>query len=176
MIDRLDPKVFKQDTENGNSVVSIFNTHLDAEDAVINLQRANFDITKLSIIGKDYHVWEHVASYYNTDDRIGDWGPLSGSAFLDIPGIGPIVAGGHLVGWIIGALEGALVVDGISAVGAALYSIGVPKDSVTKYENSIKSNQFLVIVHGTTREIERATDILQSGKPVETNVHHATHQ
>ena len=183
----LDPKVFKQDTDDKNSVVSIFNTHLEAEDAVRSLQRASFDMTKLSIIGKDYHAEEHVVGYYNTGDRIGYWGKLGafwggfwgllfGSAFLVIPGIGPIVAGGPLVGWIIGALEGAIVVGGISAVGAALYSIGVPKDSIIKYENSIKSNQFLVIVHGTTSEIEKAKDILQSGKPVEINVHHVTHQ
>jgi len=142
---------------------------------------------KLSIIGKDYHAEEHVVGYYNTGDRIGYWGKLGafwggfwgllmGSAFFMVPGIGPSVVGGPIVGLIIGALEGAVVVDGISAFGAALYGIGIPKDSVIKYENSLKANQFLVIAHGTTGEIAQARDILQSSKAMETNVHRALHQ
>ena len=174
-------------TQNGHSVVAVFNTHTEAEEAVNNLHKAGFDMTKLSIIGKDYHAEEHVVGYYNTGDRIGYWGKLGafwggfwgllfGSAFLVVPGIGPIVVGGPIVGWIISALEGAAVVGGISAVGAALYSIGIPKDSILKYENSLKLNKFLVIVHGTAGEIGQARDILHGAKSVETNVHRARHQ
>lgn len=174
-------------TPNAHSVIAVFNAHTEAEDAVKSLQKAGFDMTKLSIIGKDYHAEEHVVGYYNTGDRVGYWGKMGafwggfwgllfGSAFLVVPGIGPIVVGGPLVGWIIGALEGAVVVGGISAVGAGLYSLGIPKDSILKYENSLKSNKFLVIVHGTTGEIGQARDILQGARSIETNVHRIGHQ
>lgn len=177
----------KRPAQNEHSVVAIFNAHTEAEEAVKNLQKAGFDMTKLSIIGKDYHAEEHVVGYYNTGDRMGYWGKLGafwggfwgllfGSAFFVVPGIGPIVVGGPIVGWIISALEGAAVVGGISAVGAALYSIGIPKDSILKYENSLKLNKFLVIVHGTTGEIGQARDILHGDKSIETNVHRARHQ
>jgi hypothetical protein len=63
------------------------------------------------------------------------------------------------------------MVGGISAIGGALYSLGIPKDSILKYENSLKSNKFLVIVHGTTGEIGQARDILYGTKAVETKVH-----
>jgi len=187
MSDNNTSQVHNHPVQNGHSVVAIFNAHTEAEEAVKNLQKAGFDMTKLSIIGKDYHAEEHVVGYYNTGDRMGYWGKLGafwggfwgllfGSAFFVVPGIGPIVVGGPIVGWIISALEGAAVVGGISAVGAALYSIGIPKDSILKYENSLKLNKFLVIVHGTTGEISQARDILHGDKSIETNVHRARHQ
>ena len=64
------------------------------------------------------------------------------------------------------ALEGAVVVGGLSAIGAALYSLGIPKDSVINYETAIKAGKFVVIAHGTADEVERARNILHSaGRP-----------
>ena len=169
-------------SEKKNSAVSIFNTHTEAEDAVRELQKSGFDMKKLSIIGKDYHTEENVVGYYNTGDRVkywgklgafwgGLWGFLFGSAFFIIPGIGPIVVGGPLVTWIIGALEGAAVMGGLSAVGAALFSLGIPKDNILKYETSLKSNKFLLVAHGTAEEVEHASKILEVTKAIETTVH-----
>lgn len=180
-------KACKRSIQNEHSVVAVFNSHLEAEEAVKSLQKANFDMTRLSIIGKDYHAEEHVIGYYNTGDRIGYWGKLGafwggfwgllfGSAFFMVPGIGPIVVGGPLVGWIIGVLEGAAVFGGISVIGAALYSIGIPKDSILRYERCLKANKFLVIVHGTAGEVGQAREILYGAKSVETNVHRIGHQ
>ena len=165
-----------------NSTVAIFKDHTGAEHAVKELQKAGFDIKKLSVVGKDYHSDEHVVGYYNTGDRMrywgklgafwgGLWGLLFGSALFLVPGIGPIVVGGPIVTWIVGALQGAAIVGGISAVGAALYSIGIPKDSVLRYETSLKANKFLLVVHGTADEVERASSILQGTDALETTVH-----
>ena len=44
-----------------------------------------------------------------------------GAGFFVIPSIGPLLAFGPLVSWIIGAMEGAVVVGGLSARGAGLY-------------------------------------------------------
>jgi uncharacterized membrane protein len=167
-----------------NSVVAIFNIHTEAEAAVKELQKAGFDMKKLSIVGKDYHSEEHVVGYYNTGDRVkywgklgafwgGLWGFLFGSALFFIPGIGPIVVGGPLVAWIIGALEGAVIIGGLSAIGAALYGMGIPKDSVLKYETSLKSNKFLLVAHGTREEVEKAKTILETTSATETTIHHA---
>lgn len=170
--------------EKQNSVIAIYNTHTEAEEGVKSLQKAGFDMKKLSIVGKDYHADEHVVGYYNTGDRVkywgklgafwgGLWGFLFGSAFFFIPGIGPIVVGGPLVSWIIGALEGALVVSGMSALGAALYSIGIPKDSILKYETSLKANKFILVAHGTKDEVERAQKILETTKATDSTIHYS---
>ena len=89
-----------------------------------------------------------------------------------IPGVGHIVALGPAGGWILGALETAVVVAGLSALGAGLYSIGIPKDSVIKYETAIKADKFLVIVHGTKEDVDKAKDVLDTTSPVEANVHY----
>src|ERR1700728_2903017 len=158
-----------------NAVVAIYSTHVEAEEAVKKLQRAGIDIRTLSIIGKDSHTDEHPVGYYNTGDRMkywgkfgafwgGFWGLLFGSAFFAIPGIGPVLAAGPVVAWIVGALEGAAVLGGVSALGAGLYSIGIPKDSVVQYELAIKTDKFLVMVHGTASEVEKAREVLESTK------------
>jgi uncharacterized membrane protein len=165
-----------------NSVVAIFASHNQAEDAVRELQKDGFDLTKLSIVGKDYHTDEHVVGYYNTGDRMmywgklgafwgGFWGLLFGSAFFWVPGIGQLVVAGPLVMWIVGALEGAVVTGGITALGAGLYSIGIPKDSVMQYETEVKNDKLLLVAHGTANEVQRARDILhQTGAEI-TTVH-----
>ena len=165
-----------------NSVVTVFASHDKAEDAVRELQKSGFDMKKLSIVGKDYHTEEHVVGYYNTGDRMmywgklgafwgGFWGLLFGSAFFWVPGIGQLVVAGPLVMWIVGALEGAVVTGGITALGAGLYSIGIPKDSVMQYETEVKNDKLLLVAHGTANEVQRARDILhQTGAEI-TTVH-----
>ena len=115
-------------TWKNDSIVVVLNTHIEAKKAVRELQRAGFDMKKLSILGRDY-------------------------------------------AWIICALEGAAVVRGLSAVGAVLYSIGIPEDSIPKYETSLESNKFLVVAHGTTEEIDWACDILQGTEGAQAEVH-----
>jgi uncharacterized membrane protein len=165
-----------------NSVVAIYPSHTAAEAAIKELQQSGFDMKKLSIVGRDYHTDEHVVGYYNVGDRMkywgkmgafwgGLWGFLFGSAFFFIPGIGPLVVAGPLVSWIVGALEGAVVVGGLSALGAGLYSLGIPKDSILQYETALKTDKFLLIAHGSADEITRAKEILSRTNP-ETLQHH----
>ncbi len=66
---------------NTNSVVAVFESHDQAEDAIRELQKDGFDMKKLSIVGKDYHTEEHVVGYYTTCDRMTYWGTgASGAA------------------------------------------------------------------------------------------------
>jgi uncharacterized membrane protein len=165
-----------------NAVVAIYDSHSQAEEAVKALQRTGIDMKKLSIVGKDYHTDEQVVGYYNTGDRMkywgklgafwgGIWGMLFGSAFFAIPGIGPVLVAGPLVAWIVGALEGAAVMGGLGAIGAGLCSIGIPKDSVVKYETAIKSDKFIVLAHGTVEEVARLREIIRTTGPVEVALH-----
>jgi uncharacterized membrane protein len=77
-----------------------------------------------------------------------------------IPAIGPLVVMGPLVGWIIGALEGAAVGGAAGVLGAALTSIGIPDDSVVKYEFDVKAGKFLVLARGNADMIEHARSVL----------------
>jgi uncharacterized membrane protein len=165
-----------------NSVVAIYHTHAGAEEAVKELQRGGIDMHKLSIIGKGDHSDEQVVGYYNAGDRMkywgkvgafwgGFWGLLFGSAFFMIPGLGPILAAGPVVAWIVAGLEGAVEVGALGALGAGLYSIGIPKDSIVEYETALKTDQFLLIVHGTAAEVGAARDIIKTTHPVKFSQH-----
>jgi uncharacterized membrane protein len=167
---------------NENTVVAVYNNHGEAEQAVDQLKRAGFDMKKLSIVGKDYHTEENVVGYYNVGDRMkywgkmgafwgGIWGLLFGAAFFFVPGIGPVLVAGPVAAWVVAALEGAVVVGGLSAVGAGLYSIGIPKDSILRYEVALKADKFLLIAHGTADEVAKAKEMIEHTSPVGINVH-----
>lgn len=174
----------KENTMNrDNAIVAIYPTHTDAESAIKELQQSGFDMKKLSIVARDYHTEENVVGYYNTGDRMqawgkvgafwgGLWGFLFGSAFFWIPGLGPILVAGPLVSWIVGALEGAILMGGMSAVGAGLYSMGIPKDSILRYERELKNNKFVLIVHGSMDDTTHAQAILDCSTHPETLEHH----
>ena len=99
------------------------------------------------------------------------WGFLFGSAFFIIPGVGPRLVAGLLVSWIVGALEGAALTGGLSALGAGLYSIGIPKNSVLDYETAVKSDKFVLIVHGTAAEVAKAKEVLDATRFAQLDLH-----
>jgi uncharacterized membrane protein len=147
------------------SVVAVYNSHTDAEQAVAKLSAASFDITKISIIGKDYHTEENVVGYYTAGDRMkswggmgafwgGIWGLLFGAGFFLIPGIGPVLVAGPFL-------------------AALIVSLGIPKDSAVKYEADIKADKFVLVVHGTPDELQRARAILTGTSPVSMEEHAA---
>jgi hypothetical protein len=166
-----------------NSVVGVYATHDSAEAAVKELQRRGIDMRTLSVVGRGTHTDETVVGYYNTGDRMkywgkmgafwgGFWGLLFGSAFFMIPGLGPLLVAGPVVAWIVGALEGAAVVGGVSALGAGLFSIGIPKDSIVEYETALKTDQYLLVVHGSLADVEKARDLMRDAThPLSVQVH-----
>jgi uncharacterized membrane protein len=168
--------------KNMESVVAVYATHGQAEDAVKNLQEGGVDMKSLSIAAKDTHTDEHVVGYYNAGDRMkrwgkvgafwgGFWGLLFGSAMFAIPGLGPILVAGPLVAWIVAGLEGAVVVGGVSAVGAGLASIGIPHDSIVEYEVALKSDKFVLLVHGAAETVDKAKHILAGTQHVSYTCH-----
>jgi len=164
---------------SADPVVAVCATHADADVAVRALGRAGVDMKKLSVIGKGYHTTDHAVGFYTMGDRIKTWGGIGGfwgaiwglllgPAIFYIPPVGLIAAAGPFVMALVGALEGAAVVGGVSAIGAALVSLGVTKDRAIKYEGEIEADRFVVIVHGTAQDIERARSVLASSPHAET--------
>jgi hypothetical protein len=168
--------------EKIDTVVAVFADHTAAETAVKKLAVAGFEMKNLSIVGKGYQTDEKVVGFYNTGDRIkfwgtrgalwgGLWGMFFGGLFLTIPIVGHVVVLGYLASMAIYGIENAIVVGGMSALGAALYGIGVPKDSVLQYESALKADSFLVMAHGSAEEVTRAKAILGTLKPSRLDIH-----
>jgi hypothetical protein len=171
--------------ENTDTVVAVFADHAAAETAVKKLTAAGFEMKNLSVVGKGYHTDEKVVGFYNTGDRIkfwgvrgafwgGFWGLFLGGLFVAVPVVGQVVVLGTLALIMIAAIENAVIVGGLSALGAALYSIGIPKDSVIQYETALKTDSFLVMAHGSAAEIARAKTILGTVSPSRVDVHTQT--
>ena len=156
---------------NTNNIVGVFEDHTAADNAVKELTKAGIPLKHLSIVGKGYHTEESVVGFYNVGDRMkfwgsrgafwgGLWGLFFGGLFITLPVMGPVVVLGYIAAPLIAALEGAITVGGLSAVGAAMASVGIPKDSVVQYETAIAADGFLVMATGDRAELERAKSIL----------------
>ena len=152
-------------------VVAVFDSHNKVDAAVKSLAKAGFDMKKLSVVGKDYETDENVLGFYNAGDRVKFWGKLGAFwgglfgmlfsvAFLAIPVFGHIIVLGPLASMLVSGVASAAVTGGLTALGAALYSIGIPKDSIVNYETAIKADKFLLLVHGTPDEAARAEQLL----------------
>jgi len=166
--------------------VATYSQHQQAEDAVKALKNAGFDMQKISVIGKDYRLEEHVVGYLNAGERTkifgrlgafwdGLLGILFGSAILSIPVVGQVIILGPLAALIFAGLEGAVLVGvgGANALIGAMSSIGIPKNSVIGYENAIKAGEILLVVHGNAEDVLRAKSLLQMSE-LQSFDHHNT--
>ncbi len=153
---------------------AIYDTREQADEAIRTLQRSGFDMKSLSVVGKDYRTEEHAIGFYNAGDRMKLWGKsgafwgglfgmLFSPAMFLLPGVGHVIVLGPLVAAIVSGLEGAAVVGGLSVLGAALASIGIPKDSIIRYETEIKTGKFLVVAQGDAEQVAKAHAILSDG-------------
>jgi len=164
------------------SVIAVFSGHQEADAAVRKLANAGVAMEHLSVIGKAYHSEEKGVGFYHVGDRIRFWGKRGafwsslwglfvGGVSLTIPVVGQVMILGYLAPIVVSAVEGVIMVGGLSALGAALYSAGIPRDGVVQYEQTIKADGFLVIAHGAAKELMRARAILALGNPSRLDLH-----
>ena len=165
--------------------LAVFNDHIHADAAVRSLAQAGFNMKTISIVGKDYHTEEHAVGYFNAGDRAkyfgklgAFWGGLAGilfgSALMFVPVVGHIVVLGPFTATLVGWLEGAALGGGASALFGALTSLGIPKDSVVRYETAIKADKFLVTVNGSADEVARARQMLTVAGSTDVQTHAGT--
>lgn len=164
------------------SVVAVFSENQEVDAALKKLTNAGMAIEHLSIIGKGSHSEEKIVGFYNADNRTTFWGKrgafwgnlwdlFDGGVSLTIPIVGNVMILGYLAPIVISAVDGAIMAGGLSALGAALYSAGAPRDSIVQYEQAVKADGFLVIVHGAVEELARARAILLQGNPSRIDLH-----
>jgi hypothetical protein len=161
-----------------DAVVAILESHRRADDTICQIQKCGFDMTQLSIIGMDHHPDENEMGWYSTGERMkhrgkpgvlwgGFWGMLFGSAFICLPGIGLAFVAGPIAVWIVSALESAAVLGGRGALGAALLSVGVPKNNIPQFVTEVINGKLLLVAQGTSKEVQRAKDVLDQTKGIQ---------
>ena len=161
------------------TAVGVYDTHAQALEAIKQLKQENYPVRQVSVLGQADV--KHPHSQAEDDDitvqagkgvGIGilagsTLGGLTGVGVFAIPGLGFLFGAGALVGALAG-LDLGLIGGGI--LGAL--SIGLKKEHDEKYDQYLKEGKFLVIAHGSAKEIEHAKDILhRHGQHVELQTH-----
>lgn len=165
-----------------SSVVAIY-PHMDqAEEAVQELAKAGFPIEQVSIIAQDLGTEKKVHGFVTSCDvakssaRTGAWvggifGLLVGAAFLWVPGVGPLIVAGSLASALVGGVEGAVAGAAVTGVLGWLAALGISKQHILKYEESLKAGKYLVIAHGSADDVSKARTLLDGTKPAAVDVH-----
>jgi len=88
----------------------------------------------------------------------GTLGWLAGIGSLAIPGVGPLIAAGPIMGLLGGAAVGAAT----GGLTGALVGYGMPEMEAKRYEGKVKGGNILVSIHTEDRnEVSRAKEILK---------------
>jgi len=163
----------RRDGASRGVLVAVHRGHLEVEKALSELARSRLDLRQVSVVGTDCHTQENVYGYYSTGRRLEAWGSfgsfwsgvwdaLIGGGFFFIPGLGPVLMAGPVVGWLVAAIEEGVMVRGLSPLGAALVGKGAPPQGVFEYETAVRSNEFLLITSGPLPAMERARFLVES--------------
>lgn len=155
--------------------VGTFPTRQEAESALRELQSADFNMDKVSVIAQDAGRNDRLGGAevsQNPEDQAaggagagatagaatgGVLGLIGGLGVLAIPGIGPaaevgVVLANTLLGSGIGAAGGGLV--------GALIGLGVPEEQAEYYNERLGAGEYVVLVQGTETEIRSAEAVL----------------
>lgn len=155
------------------NVVGMFNTRIEAEDAIRRLQLAGFSQDSIGVAMKDAQEAQVIAKESGAGDLTEEGATagavsgagvgalvglaLVGSSFL-LPGIGTFIIGGPLAAALtgagIGAASGGLV--------GALIGAGIPEDEATEYATRLEQGHILISVSAPDDQAETARQIMRS--------------
>jgi len=153
------------------AVFGIYKTATQAEQTVDRLLAAGFSNDDISVLLQDNNSSKEFAHEKNTKAPEGTTtgvtaggviggtlGLLAGIGALAIPGIGPFIAAGP----IMGALAGLGVGGAVGGLIGALVGMGIPEYEAKRYEGRIKDGGVLLSAHcDTSEQITLAKDILK---------------
>ena len=154
------------------AVFGIYSSRTEAEQAVDQIVAAGFSNEDVSVLMSDVDSSKDFAHEKNTKAPEGaatgvtaggvvggTLGLLAGIGALAIPGVGPLIAAGP----IMGALAGLGVGGAVGGLVGALVGMGIPEYEAKRYEGRVKDGGVLLSVHcETSDEITRAKDVLKA--------------
>ena len=154
------------------AVFGIYNSGAHAERAVDRLIAAGYSNSDISVLlpdsqsSKDFAHEKNTKAPEGTTTGVatggalgGTLGLLAGIGALAIPGVGPLIAAGP----IMGALAGMGVGGAVGGLIGALVGMGIPEYEAKRYEGRVKDGGVLLSVHcDTSEEISKAKDLLKA--------------
>jgi hypothetical protein len=162
----------KIEMENKKTAVfGIYTITNQAEAAVNQLMSQGFSGDDISVLMEDSNSSRQFAHEKNTKVPEGTTtgataggviggtlGLLAGLGALAIPGVGPLIAAGPIMGTLAGIGAGGTV----GGLIGALIGLGIPEYEAKRYEGRIKDGGVLLSVHcNTSKEVDRAKEALK---------------
>jgi hypothetical protein len=154
--------------------IGVFSRRHDAEVALTELRDAGFDLSQVSLIGKDTSgSVGDIGVRGDKADEGAKTGAASGAALgglggllvglgaLAIPGIGPVLIGGAAATALATTLTGGAIGAAAGSVVGGLVGLGIPENRAKEYSDRLNRGDYLVIVDGTQNEIDHAATILK---------------
>lgn len=159
-----------------NATLTVFSSQSDAETAIRQLAKDGYDLSKVSMVGRNANGDGQPADATSNQARLGSpapgalpWGGirgmLVGSGFIVVPSIGPLVVAGPLLTWIVRSMGTSPEPDKQDAMANGLNRLGIPERSVLRCENALRSGKVIVIAEGSAmmmilaREVFRRTPV-----------------
>lgn len=159
-----------------SNIVAVYKNHSGLQTALEALQRSGFNMTKVSVVGKDGHPGDEAArccapgagmNYWGKMSRFwsGLWCLLDGAAFLLVPGVGPILVAGPLGALLGGGIKEKSLETRPRVLAPALMSMGISKKSILRYEAAVETGSLLLVAQGPFGETAKAMEILTATNP-----------
>ena len=149
------------------ALVAVCIAHAQAEEAIAELERLGFDVKNLSVFRKAYLHEEEFAGLYTAGERLlargGSaafwermWDLLGDAGFFLVPGIGPLLLAGPFIHTLVATVDNGVAVGGLSALGAAIYSLGIPRVRIARHKIGIMAGQCAVVALGSPELVAKA--------------------
>jgi len=153
------------------AVFGIYQTRSHVENAVDTLLENQFRNEDISVLMPENNGTKDFAAEKNTKAPEGatagagtgavlggTLGLLAGIGALAIPGLGPFIAAGPIMGALAGAGTGGVVGGAIGA----LVGMGIPEYEAKRYEGMVREGKILLSVHCDNSDwVKRAKEILE---------------
>lgn len=165
-----------------NTLIAVYDNHDDAAWAVKTLLDGDIDKQHITVLGKgDQKEYDKFEFNKENKDAIfwGEqgafwgalWGFLLGGLLVFVPGFGPLVATGPLIGSLSGLIAGGTLGGALSAMVAWLMDLGMTKAEAEHYEDMLKQGKNLIFVQGPLEEVKKAKKLLTEESRGEVNLH-----
>jgi len=156
------------------TVLGLFRTKEDAEDAVRELRNSGYNENEISIVarregnegmeGARDEADNSIAGGTTTGGIIGGLAGLAlGAGALTIPGLGPIIAAGPLAGLLSGTAAGG--------IAGGLIDWGIPGERGRYYETKVREGRIMAAVRTSDDRVENAAEILRRNGAEDVETH-----
>ncbi len=165
-------------------LVAVYANHEDVETAIKKLIDAKVvTMENISVVGRgengepkdslEVEKENYDILQWGKDGAIvgGIWGLLMGAFFMVVPGFGPIVGAGPIIASLAGALSGAMLVGGLSALAAMFVDLGIEEVEAHRYAKLIEAGKLILVVESDVDTLKKVEEILKTSAAEEIKHH-----